>query len=507
MLPKQSSRAFASTFAALSIMVFIASLDATALSTSLAVIANVLHGTTLSSFWASTAFLLANVVSLPLYLALTNIVGRVYPLHAALLLFLLGSIIFALASNMTVLVIGRIFQGLGAGGMDVIPEIIVSDITELKKRPLYLGLLGLPMAAGSVLGPIIGAALADGSRRNWRWIGWINLPLCTTAFGLMLLTETGKIDFALMVFRARVFDWIGMLLCTTGLTLFVLPISWAGALAPWKSWRTIVPLGIGFGLLILLVVVERRRDEPMFPRRLMKPTTAKASLIAVFLHGAIVYVLLLYLPLFFQAVHLQQPMQTVVSMLPLNLAVIICGFVSGVIVERFGQYVWTIRIGASLLACGVGLLSLLKRSTLLVEQTMYELIAGIGLGSLYTILTIPMQASVLDPEDMGLAAGMIAFARLLGGAFGLAISSTAFSSTFHLSPGLLETGRLVDANDAISFIPMLRSTNLTQEVLGEAIASYRTAFSTVWYEMTGCSVVAFLAVLCIKALPLQPSIV
>ena len=475
---------------------------------SLKVIASDLHGSTLASFWANTAFLLANVVSLPLYMALANILGRTLPLKLSFVFFVAGSILFATARNMLVLIMGRLLQGLDAGGLDVLPEMIVADITPLKTRPLYVGLLGLPMAMGSALGPILSALLAESN--NWRWIGWINLPLSVIAFGLVLTLQKRKIRNAVILLRLKSADWLGMLLLTVGLTLFVLPLSWADSLFPWESWETILPLAVGIALLISLGFYEMQPLTPIFPHRLFQPLTAKTSLAAVLMHGIVVYCLMIYVPLYFQSVRLETPTQTAVSMLPLTLSVVSFGCIAGVAVERLGRYAWIIRLGAVLMSCGVWLLSLLDRSTSLAVQSIYELIAGVGLGTLYTILTIPMQASVLYIEDTGIAAGMVAFARLLGGSTGLAISSTVFSSTFKVSLDLpSDSGvpaELRNGSGAVSFIPALRDSNLPAHALDQIIISYRKSFQTVWWTMTGFSAVALLASWWIKDFPLDETV-
>jgi MFS family permease len=81
---------------------------------------------------------------------------------------------------MSVLILGRVLQGVGAGGLDVLTDIILMDITTMKERPLYIGLFTIPMALGSICGPLIGAAFSE--YVDWTWIGWVNLPIAATGF-------------------------------------------------------------------------------------------------------------------------------------------------------------------------------------------------------------------------------------------------------------------------------------------------------------------------------------
>ena len=153
--------AFYLSFLSLCIMVFITSLDTTTLGVALPVIARELGGTTLETFWANVCFMLAVVVFQPLYMSTSDVLGRKIPLYTAFLLFLIGSLVFALAPNMAAVIVGRAIQGLGGSGLDVLNEIITADMTTLKERPLYLGILAIPMAAGAIMGPPVGALLSQ----------------------------------------------------------------------------------------------------------------------------------------------------------------------------------------------------------------------------------------------------------------------------------------------------------------------------------------------------------
>jgi MFS family permease len=104
----------------------------------------------------------------PIHTSVSNFFGRLLPLYTSFVLFVLGSIIFAVAQNMSMLMLGRVVQGLGAGGLDVLNETILADITTLKERPIYLGLFAIPMLGRSVLGPVTGGLFAQYA--SWRWM-------------------------------------------------------------------------------------------------------------------------------------------------------------------------------------------------------------------------------------------------------------------------------------------------------------------------------------------------
>ncbi|KAK6823804.1 hypothetical protein RU639_006245 [Aspergillus parasiticus] len=173
---------------------------------------------------------LAVVVIQPVYTSVTDIIGRKIPLYVAFGLFFIGFIIFSVAKSMAVIILGRVLQGLGGGGLDVLSEVIVADITTLQQRPLYIGLLSLPMVAGSILGPSLGALLSE--YVDWRWIGRINLPVIAVAVVLailfMRLKPIGK------PFREQILllDQLGIILFLVGCTICSLPLSWAGTMYP-----------------------------------------------------------------------------------------------------------------------------------------------------------------------------------------------------------------------------------------------------------------------------------
>jgi MFS family permease len=87
---------------------------------------------------------------MPITTSLSDVLGRKIPLYASFIVFLAGSVVFAVANSMNLLIIGRVLQGLGGGGLDVLGEVILADITTLKERPLYLGLFSIPMAGGAI---------------------------------------------------------------------------------------------------------------------------------------------------------------------------------------------------------------------------------------------------------------------------------------------------------------------------------------------------------------------
>lgn len=183
----------------------------------------------------------------PVWASISNAFGRKPPLYVSMGLFFIGSIVFAVAQNMNTVIVGRVLQGFGGGGIDVLAEVILADMTTLEERSKYLGLMAIPMAVGNIMGPSVGALFS--TYASWRWIGWINLPLLgigTPLVFFFLKLRPVPLDASLAKNLERL-DWIGMALVVVGITIFVLPLSWAGSLFPWVSWQTLVPLLLEIG--------------------------------------------------------------------------------------------------------------------------------------------------------------------------------------------------------------------------------------------------------------------
>ena len=446
------------------------------------------------------------VVTQPIYITVSDALGRKLPLYVAFLLFFVGSIVFGVAHKMPVLIVGRILQGLGGGGLDVLSEIILADITSLKERPLYLGLYALPMAGGGVCGPIIGAAFSEFV--NWRWIGWINLPIVAVGFLLaFFFLHLRPIDSSFQS-NLRSLDWTGMLLFMIGSTTFALPISWAGAMYPWSSWKTILPLIIGSIILMVLGFYESRPTNPLFPYRVLRSRTATVTLVGAASHGAVLYSILVYVPLFFQAVTLDTPFRSAVSVLPTSTCIVAFSIIGVLIVEKVRRYRWGVIGNSFLMTLGVGLWSLWGESS--PRSLLYglQVIAAIGVGTLFTILTIPMTASVQNVDDMGIAAGVLVSFRLFGALLGLATCATVFNNVFEhriASIGALPTSveALKDVREAIGFIPALRSLDVQPEMLHQILEAYRVSMMAIILTLTGIGTIGFLASFLVKELTLE----
>ena len=421
--------------------------------------------------------------------------GRKIPLLLSMTLFAAGSLAFALAHSMRTLIAGRVLQGIGGGGIDVLADVILADITTLEERSLWLGLMGIPIAVGNIMGPIISALFT--TYVSWRWLGWLNLPVLGVSFPLitaylrMKAVDPGTSNLA----KLKRMDWIGILLSTVGILAFVLPLSWAGSLYPWSSWRTILPLALGLVITAAFLWYETRPKYPLVPLRLFKSRTASSTLAGAFMHGVLLTAILQYLPLVYQSVELQSVIASAVSILPASVVSVVAAVgAMGLVSLAGGGYTWVIRGSWIILTVGTGLLALLDIGSDRSERQGFPVLWGMGI-ALLRLLLLPMQASVRNVDDGGLATSLLLFVRFIGSLVGLAIASTVFSTTFsrNLRPIVQDLNGplspLRDANQAIAFIVQLKQIHSQVDpiILTEILRVYLESFRTLFYLMTGIS--------------------
>ncbi|TGO51221.1 hypothetical protein BCON_0166g00080 [Botryotinia convoluta] len=439
-----------------------------------------LHGESLQSFWANMSYTLCGLVMQPLWASISDVFGRKPSFYICMAFFFIGSIVFALAKDMNTIIVGRVLQGFGGGGIDVLVEIILSDITTLKERSFYLGLMAIPNAVGNILGPSIGAIFSNYA--SWRWIGWVNLPILGISVPLIVFflpLRPVELDEKLSA-NLKKLDWIGMMLVVTGITIFVLPLSWAGSLFPWKSWQTLLPILLGTALLVIFVVYEAKPRVPILPHRLFHSRTANMTLAAARTwHDPDLAV---------TAVELETAIQSAVSLLPTVIISVVFAAISMMMVSVVGGYVWIIRFGWIIVILGTGLLALFDVDSSSSILFGLPILWGMGV-SLLHLLLLPIQASVKNVDDTGLAIGLLLTIRMFGGLIGLTVASTIFNSVFSASIASIElTGSLSQLNNprkAISFIPELRSLDISPKVLDAVLRVYLGCFKTIFYTMAG----------------------
>ncbi|KAL8994387.1 MAG: hypothetical protein Q9169_005622 [Polycauliona sp. 2 TL-2023] len=490
-------------FLTLAVITMMVALDGTSLSVALPIISKDLGGTAIEAFWSGTSFLLCSTIFQPSFASFSHIFGRKPMVLTGLVFFLAGAIVAAVARNFAVLLVGRSFQGVGGGGLIALTEIVVADLVPLRLRGQWFGLISAMWALGSVSGPIIGGAFAQGN--NWRWIFWINLPFIAVAFVFVpLFLKLAFKPTSLTAQLARV-DWFGSFLFIASTTSFLIPITWGGVSYAWTSWHTLVPLCLGIaGLISFIAYEEVVATEPLIRLVIFKNRTAAVSYSATVLHGMILWSLLYYMPLYYEAVKGFSPIISGVALFPETFTVAPASVIVGILITVTGRYRWAIWSGWVLTVLGTGLLYLLDVDIPTVSWIFITLVGGLGMGMLFPSMAFAIQASQTN-EDLAFAIAMFSFFRAFGQAIGVAVGGTVFQN--QMKSKLLTYPALASkaeeySRDASSLVQIIKSMQ-DDAVKRNLQHAYADSLKVVWATMCGMAAVGLILSLGTKGLDMN----
>jgi EmrB/QacA subfamily drug resistance transporter len=406
-------------FASLMLVLLLAALDQTIVSTALPTIVGDLGGVQHLS-WVVTAYLLASTVVGPLYGKLGDLYGRKTLLQIAIVLFLVGSALCGLAQNMTELIAFRALQGLGGGGLIVIVLAVVGDLIPPRDRGRYQGLFGAVFGVATVIGPLLGGFFVD--NLTWRWIFYINLPI-----GILAFIVIGTVFHTQSVHVEHKIDYLGAITLSAALTSAVLFTSLGGNTYRWGSGAIITMMVLSVLLLVAFVFVERRAAEPLLPlelfhNRIFSVTSAIGFVVGFALFGAVTY-----LPLYLQLVKGHTPTTSGLLITPLMAGVLITSIASGQLISRFGRYRPFPIVGTALIALAFVLLSRLEVGTSTMVVALYCVVLGLGLGMVMQVLVLAAQNAV-DYRYLGVATSGATLFRQIGGSIGVSLFGAIFAN-------------------------------------------------------------------------------
>ncbi|HUK94289.1 MAG TPA: MDR family MFS transporter [Gaiellaceae bacterium] len=414
-----TGRALWTVFAALMLGMFLAALDQTIVSTALPTIVGDLGGLNHLS-WVVTSYLLAATISTPIYGKLGDMRGRKPVFQAAIVIFLVGSMLSGLSQSMGELIGFRALQGIGAGGLMVGAQAIIGDIVPPRERGRYMGLIGAVFAVASVAGPLLGGFIVD--NLSWRWVFYVNLPVGILAVAIVAL----RLHLPSRRTKHRI-DYFGAALLGGGVASLILLTTWGGNQYAWGS-STIIGLGV-LGVLLLAAFVwqERRAVEPIIPLTLFRSSVFNVASAMGFTIGMAMFGAIVFIPLYLQLVYGASPTSSGLRLLPLMAGLLVAAVASGRIISRIGRYKPFPIAGTAVLVGGMFLLSRLGVGTSPWLASLYMLVVGVGIGLVMQVLVLVVQ-NAARPEDMGVVTSTATFFRSVGGSFGVAIFGAIFAS-------------------------------------------------------------------------------
>jgi EmrB/QacA subfamily drug resistance transporter len=434
---------------------FLAALDQTIVATALPTIGRQFQDVSNLS-WVITAYLLASTAVAPVFGTLADIYGRRGMIITALGLFIAGSILCAVAPNMTVLILARGLQGLGGGGIMPIVQTVIADVVTPRERGQYQAYFsGVWMAAG-IGGPVLGGVFAE--HLHWSMIFWINVPLGLVSLAA-LLPKMGKIP---TFHRKRKLDWLGGVLLMASAVVIMLVLTWGGNRYLWLSPTIMAMVGASIALSFAFVWHASTAKEPFLPLQLMGGSVAPYALAGGGCAFGAMLGLTVHMPLYYEVVYHLSASEAGLALIPLAAISTGGAAIAGRTMARAKHYKLVAIIGtgfAAVLGCALALTTLPLWGML----TLLSLFA-LGLGTVFPISVVALQNSV-ERSQVGTITGAMNFFRALMASFMVA----AFSAILLMALGA-DISLSGEHRGAVSSIPMADMVTAFRYVFGAAAA-------------------------------------
>ncbi|MBO9625921.1 MAG: MFS transporter [Microbacterium sp.] len=387
--------------------------------------------------WLFSVYLLAQAVSVPIYSRFADTVGRKPIIMLGIGLFLLGSILCGFAWSMGALIVFRIVQGIGAGAVAPMSMTIVGDIYTVAERAKVQGYIASVWAISSVVGPALGGVFAQ--LDAWRWIFWINVPLCLLAAWMLLRRYTEKTEK-----RRHRIDYAGAVLLTVGLTGVILGLLEGGSAWAWLSLPSALCFGVGVVALVAFGIVERRAAEPIVDLRLASRRLILTTTIISLGIGALMIGVTSFAPAYLEGSIGIAPLLSGLAVAALTLGWPISAANAGRLYLRIG-FRRTALIGLTIASVAAIALAAVASWPNPFVVAGIAFVLGFGLGWSAAPTLIAAQASV-GWGERGAVTGMNAFARSAGSAVGVAVFGAISNAVIARGAGADDPATIVSAS-------------------------------------------------------------
>ncbi|HCJ49427.1 MAG TPA: MFS transporter [Microbacterium sp.] len=419
--PQAAPRRVLAALSGLLLGMFVSMIASTVVSTSLPVIIHDLEGDQSAFTWVVTATLLTTAISTPIWGKLADLVNRKVLYQVALVIFVLATAAAGFAQDPGTLIAFRAVQGLGAGGLAALSQVLMADIISPRERGRYMGLFGAVMAVATVGGPLLGGVITDAF--GWRWNFFVSLPIAVAALIMVQRTLPHSTRSAKKV---RI-DYLGIVLLSAAVSLLLIWVTSAGSSFDWWGVETMLMVGGAIVAAILFVVVEFRSAEPLVPLRLFRDRTFTLSVIASIATGIAMFGASVFLGQYMQMARGATPTEAGLMTIPMIAGLLLASVGVGALITRFGHWKPYLIVGSILLTAGAVLLSTIHYDTDFFLVSVYMFLLGAGVGMTMQNLVLAVQ-NTAKPSEIGVASSGVTFFRSLGGTVGVSVMGAALAT-------------------------------------------------------------------------------
>ncbi|MEV6592560.1 MDR family MFS transporter [Streptomyces acidicola] len=477
---------------------FVAILAGTVVSNALPRIIADLGASQSSYTWVVTAELLAMTATVPLWGKLSDLYNQKLLLQLSLSLFVVGSLLAGFSHSVELLIFSRVVQGMGAGGLTALAQVVMAAIIPPRRLGKYAGIFGAVFAVGTVAGPLIGGVLVDTSWLGWRWCFFIGVPFALLA--IALLQRTLKLP---TVRREAKIDFLGAFLIVAGVCALLIWVSLAGNEFDWASWQTAALTGGGVVLLAAAVLVEARVPEPVIPLDIFRNRTVTLTTIASLFVGVAMFGGTVFLSQYFQVSLGKSPTVAGLMSLPMILGLLLSSTIAGQLISATGRWKVYLVAGAVTMTAGLGLLSTIGADTHFGLLSVYMAVMGIGVGMMMQNLVLAAQNDV-PAAELGAATSVLSFFRSMGGTIGTSVLGAILANrvSSEMTKSLEEAG-VSAGGDQTGGGAVPDMTALPGPVRDIVEHAYGVATAELFLVAAPFGLLALLAVLFVKEKPLK----
>ncbi|KAL0571513.1 hypothetical protein V5O48_010447 [Marasmius crinis-equi] len=490
---------------ALSLSVFLMSLDNTILATAIPKITDHFHSLD-DVGWYGSAYLLTTASFQLMFGKFYTYFSIKWTYITTITIFEIGSLICGVAPSSEVLIVGRAIAGIGSAGVFSGALVIIAHSVPLSKRPLFTGILGAMYGLASVAGPLMGGVFTD--KVTWRWCFYINLPIggvTLIVIALFFKSPTRRKSTKIDSWRdgLRKFDSWGTLVFIPAIVSLLLALQWGGTKYPWSNGR-IIGLLVVFGVLISTFIGIQiwKQDDATVPPRILKQRSILSGAWFAFSLGASFFIMVYYIPIWFQAIKGTSAVKSGIDNLPMILGVVVASLISGAVISATGYYAPWMILSTILASIGAGLISMFKPDTPSARWIGFQVVYGMS--SLPTLpsmavsefaspnpglgvgvgLQQPLMAAqtVLPLQDVPSGTAIIIFAQTVGGAVFISIAQNVFTNK--LVTEIIKEAPGVDPRIVLGAGATVVRSVVPQEFLTGVIGAYNQALINAFYVAT-----------------------